>query len=371
LTQVTVEGGDVYLVEITRLEPPRCLEFTLRLFGISPKQTVRFDVIAAAGGCLLRVATTAPESSEFFAAGHADWMFLTERLEKVLRKSPLPAMPEARQFMLSTDLPGTSEAVRGRLAEYLDKTFGLSCDPFSEECRTTLSLRDDDEPDGLSLGFRPPVRDACCVDFQLEHPSWLDPAWGRLSLRQQERGTRLTVQHSGWTGISFDSETRIRQRARLARYWHKFFMRFTLEYSRSWQIPTLTAADLNARLAAASVHVFDANRSSLWERGHVPQSVFVGQEDIPIDRLPEDKNAELVFYCRDSMCLTAYLSAAQARTLGYPNTWVMEGGRAAWAEAGFVLVAPDGTVASDQDEPEAFDTGEPSAGAAPRRAHPS
>jgi rhodanese-related sulfurtransferase len=73
--------------------------------------------------------------------------------------------------------------------------------------------------------------------------------------------------------------------------------------------------------------------------------------------LPADKNAELVFYCRDSMCLTAYLSAAQARTLGYPNSLVMEGGRAAWAKSGFPLVSQNGTAASDQEEPEAFETG--------------
>jgi 3-mercaptopyruvate sulfurtransferase SseA len=42
------------------------------------------------------------------------------------------------------------------------------------------------------------------------------------------------------------------------------------------------------------------------------------------------------------MCLTAYLSAAQARALGYPNTFVMAGGRKAWAEAGFPLVPENG-----------------------------
>jgi rhodanese-related sulfurtransferase len=135
-------------------------------------------------------------------------------------------------------------------------------------------------------------------------------------------------------------------------------MRFTLEYAHSWEIPTLSAADLKNRMGQGDVFVFDANRTTLWERGHVPQSVFVGQEDIPIDRLPADKSAELVFYCRDSMCLTAYLSAAQARTLGYANTFVMEGGRAAWAKSGFPLVSKNGTPASDQDGPEAFAAGD-------------
>src|SRR5262249_46637363 len=118
---------------------------------------------------------------------------------------------------------------------------------------------------------------------------------------------------------------------------------------RSWRIPTLSAVDLKNRFDRPGLFVFDSNRTTLWERGHVPQSVFVGQEDIPVDLLPSDKNAELVFYCRDAMCLTAYLSAAQARTLGYPNTFVMEGGREAWANSGFPLVSKDGAVAGGQE----------------------
>jgi rhodanese-related sulfurtransferase len=143
------------------------------------------------------------------------------------------------------------------------------------------------------------------------------------------------------------------QRKRFAAFWHRFLLRFTLDCARSWQIPTLSAAELKARMELPEVFVLDANRATLWERGHVPQAVFVGQEDIPLDRLPPDKDAELVFYCRDTMCLTAYLSAAQARTLGYPNTFVMEGGRKAWAESGFSLVPENGADVLELDQTDA------------------
>jgi len=359
LSQLTLGDGDIHLLEIIALEPPRCLEFSRRLFGIGPKETMRWEIITKEDGCVVTLSDSALE-----AGGHCrdaertEWRFYTDRLEKCLEKAPLPPVPQSREFVLSTDLPGSTASVRPHLAKYLQKMFDSPRDPFVEAYRATLSLRDGGEPDDLEIAVGPVDPAASSVSFELTHPTWLLPTSARLQLRQREQVTRLTIRHRGWAGIAFDDATRARQRARFARFWHKLFMRFTLAYARSWEIPTLSALDLKSRLGQQDVFVFDTNRTTLWERGHVPQSVFVGQEDIPIDRLPADKKAELVFYCRDSMCLTAYLSAAQARTLGYPNTFVMEGGRAAWAKSGFPLVSKNGTAAPDQEDPEAFETGE-------------
>lgn len=359
LSQLTLPDGDVHLVEIIKLEPPRRLELGRRLFGIAPKETIRWEIITKEDGCLVTVSDAALEpDGDRRGAELTEWLFYSDRLEKCLEKAPLPPVPPVREFLLSTDLPGSTASVRSHLTEYLKKGFDAPHDPFVEQYRATLSLRDGAEPDDVEIAVGPADPGGCSVSLELAHATWLLPTSARLYLRQREQGTRLTVRHGGWAGIAFDDEARARQRARFARFWHKHFMRFTLAYTRSWQIPTLSAIDLESRMGRQDVFVFDANRTTLWERGHVPQSVFVGQEDIPIDRLPADKNAELVFYCRDSMCLTAYLSAAQARTLGYPNSFVMEGGRAAWAKSGFPLVSKNGTAASDQDEPEAFETGE-------------
>jgi rhodanese-related sulfurtransferase/uncharacterized protein YndB with AHSA1/START domain len=359
LSQLTLDDGDVHLLEIVELDPPRCLEFVRRLFGIDAKETIRWEITPKADGCLVTVSQTALEpDGDLRCAERAEWLFYTDRLEKCLKKESLPPARQAREFILGVDLPGSTASVRSHLTEYLKKGFDSPRDPFVEEYRATLSLRAGAESDDVQIAVGPADPTACSVSLELDHATWLSPTSARLHLRQRDQGTRFTIRHGGWTGIAFDDETRARQRARFARFWHKFFMRFTLVYARSWRIPTLSAVDLKRRMERPGLFVFDANRTTLWERGHVPQSVFVGQEDIPVDLLPADKNAELVFYCRDSMCLTAYLSAAQARTLGYPNTFVMEGGRAAWAKSGFPLVSNDGAVATDQEKPETFEAGE-------------
>jgi len=342
LSQLAVGDGDVHALEIFRMEPPHRLEYGRRRFGIDVKETVRWTVVPTAEGCLVTVSCSTPEADDDRrSAEHEELLLHTDRLEKLLAAGSLPAARPDREFILSTELPGSTAPLRAHLAEYLDKVLGTPPSVSAGEYRTTLALGDGAELGEVRVVGR---ADAATDEVSLEfsHATWPSATAARLSLRQRAQGTRLTVRHRGWEGTAFDDDTRVRHRRRFAQFWHTFFLRFTCEYMRSWQIPTLSAADVKARTERSDVFVFDANRTTLWQRGHIPQAVFVGQEDIPVDRLPSDKEAELVFYCRDAMCLTAYLIAAQARTLGYPNTFVMEGGRQAWAESGFPLVAEDG-----------------------------
>lgn len=314
------------------MQPPRLLEYGLRYFAIDVKEAVRWRIAPHDAGCLVTVEFVAPErDDERRGTEHEEWRERTERLETCLAGRPVPPATPDRELILSTDLPGDVGSVRAHLAQFLDGVFAA-----------TLTVRDGAEPDGFDVVVDGDVS-AATVTFTLSHPMWPASTSARLLVNGRGQGTRLTVRHEGWSGTAFDAGIRARQRARFARFWHRVFLRFTLEYARSWQIPTLRAADLKERLARPDVFVLDANRLTLWESGHVPQAAFVGQEDLPVDRLPADRDAELVFYCRDTMCLTAYLSAAKARTLGYPNTFVMEGGRQAWAESGYPLVPETGT----------------------------
>jgi uncharacterized protein YndB with AHSA1/START domain/rhodanese-related sulfurtransferase len=341
LSQLTVCDGDVHALEAFRMEQPHRLVYGRRRFGIDAKETIDWTVAPSADGCLVTVSWSAPEhDDDRRSAEHEEWLFHTDRLEKLLAGAPLPAAPPDREFLLSTDLPGSAASVLDDLTRYLERVLDTPPNALAEEHRTTISLSDGAEPTDVELVGRADPS-TCSVSLDLDHATWSSATSARLVLRQRAQGTRLTVRHRGWEGVAFDDETRVRHRRRFAEFWHRFFLRFTFEYARSWQIPTLSAADLKARMDRSEVFVFDANRTTLWTLGHIPRALFVGQEDIPVDRLPSDKAAELVFYCRDTMCLTAYLSAAQARTLGYPNTFVMEGGRRAWAESGFPLVPED------------------------------
>ncbi|GAA5178994.1 hypothetical protein GCM10023322_07590 [Rugosimonospora acidiphila] len=388
LSQLVMGDGDVYALEVLRLDAPHRLEYRRRRFGIDVKETICWDLTPHGDGCLITVGY--PEGgtgADRREPEHEEWLRHTDRLERWLVGAPVPPIPPTQEFILSTDLPGDPPAVRSAMAQFLQKAFQLPGDPYSRWFSTTLTLTDGGEPGELRLtlgaaGDLSGPNDLSGIDgaggsgdertasdggqdgidrgaepllVELEHPSWWFPTAAELLLRRQGQGTRLTVRHRGWEGTGADDDARGRQRRRFAQFWHRLFLRFTLQYARSLRIPTLTAVDLSNRMDRPDLFVFDANRTTLWQRGHVPEAVFVGQEDIPVDRLPADRQAQLVFYCRDSMCLTAYLSAAKARTLGYPNTFVMEGGRRAWAESGFPLVSETGESAADWEKPESFE----------------
>jgi len=87
------------------------------------------------------------------------------------------------------------------------------------------------------------------------------------------------------------------------------------------------------------------NKDFLLINVHVPYEgeimktdLFIPYNEIKqnLDKLPSDKNAKIVLYCR-----TNRMSEIAARILvklGYKNIWNLDGGMNAWKQAGFKLI---------------------------------
>ena len=63
------------------------------------------------------------------------------------------------------------------------------------------------------------------------------------------------------------------------------------------KVPELSTDEVERRVAAHSIQVYDCNPRRMFEDAHVPTARWVDYSRLDAKDLPPDKNAQLVFYC--------------------------------------------------------------------------
>jgi hypothetical protein len=209
--------------------------------------------------------------------------------------------PRPRQTVVSlaADLPGSVEMVWDWLIQAPTATawFPLRGPLTGDE--VAFQAGNGEEPEEWTVTDLVVDSREHALTFRLAHRDWIHRTSCRLDLQPREDCALLTVAHSGWDAIVPDTEARWRARREFAVLWHKAVLFVTLAYVRTLHIPTISPEELQTRLNEPDVFLYDTNRITLWRQGHIAGAVHVGQEDIASDVLPADRQASLIFYCRD------------------------------------------------------------------------
>jgi rhodanese-related sulfurtransferase/predicted metal-dependent enzyme (double-stranded beta helix superfamily) len=116
----------------------------------------------------------------------------------------------------------------------------------------------------------------------------------------------------------------------------------------SANLPTISAADLKARLDRGDAVVVDLARSLAYEAGHIQGAWFAVRARLldSITRVP--KAPLLVLTSPDG--ILARLAAAELEECGYAEIRVLDGGTAAWRDCGFALATGREAMADTPDD---------------------
>ena len=89
--------------------------------------------------------------------------------------------------------------------------------------------------------------------------------------------------------------------------------------------------------------LIDARSTKGYEKGSIPGSINVpctSEDSVYAEKLPEDRGAELVFYCGSSKCSASTKGANAALKLGFTKVAVYKPGYKAWKASQPAAEAP-------------------------------
>ena len=100
--------------------------------------------------------------------------------------------------------------------------------------------------------------------------------------------------------------------------------------ARLMGLAVISPANLLKLVEERKVTVIDVNARESWTKAHVPSAVHLDPTGYKESDLPPDKDANLVFYCSNSMCRKAPRAARRAKSLGYTKVQVLSAGIKGW-----------------------------------------
>jgi hydroxyacylglutathione hydrolase len=100
------------------------------------------------------------------------------------------------------------------------------------------------------------------------------------------------------------------------------------------RIQPISVAELRAQLTGREAPiVLDVRQDDEWNAGHIPGALHIENGRLPYDDLPMPTDRPVVVHCQHRDRSTAGLSVLARR--GYRDLRLIDGGFAAWSEAGF------------------------------------
>lgn len=97
-------------------------------------------------------------------------------------------------------------------------------------------------------------------------------------------------------------------------------------------------------VSVAELQTMLANKDFTFVNVHIPFEGNIASTDLSIpydeigqnlEKLPSDKNAKIVLYCRSGRMSS--IAAKELVSQGYTNLWNLTGGMAAWEQAGLPI----------------------------------